>query len=258
MKFSNPLIIISLLLVGCSEKPQKPAFSYEKAIVLFQNEIKKMEDGPEKNILLWHSERILERDTLYKQKLASSAYDSMMFDLRYDFFKDAKRQLYLDRLESLTVDDGIEAYRFHYTRAFSSDIVIITVSKQQGGQNTIAWQVVRMDPNYNPLINKMAPDGSDFRVKLNESRHISNEEWLAFIQIINETHYWDLPSEDDTPGLDGSDWTVEGSRSVKDNSGKSHQIFKSVHRWAPDRGTSIYMIGKYLLNTHDFHWGEIY
>ena len=247
-----------LLLLGCSEKPKHSEFSYPEAITLFQSELKKMEDGPMKDVLLWNAERILDQDTLYKQKLSSSMYDSLMSALViYENRQPIRRQLYLDQLEQLTVADGMEVYKFHYTRAFSRDIVTITVSKQEGGQGTITWQVVRV-VRLNSERNTNSGNRFSCRVKLNESRPVSDREWDTLVKLIDETKFWELPSKIDNYGLDGSSWEVEGSKYLNDSSMVMHQIYHYVDRWSPEEGTPIYKIGRYLLSTKDYDWGEIY
>ncbi len=256
MKYVHCLTVF-LLLIGCSEKPKHSDFSYQEAIALFQNEIKKMEDGPMKNVLLWNTERILDQDTLYEKKLGSSMYDSLMSSINdYNARKHFKRQLHLDQLEQLTIADRMEVYKFHYSRAFSRDLVIVTVSKQEGGQGTITWQVLEVHINSDH--NAILSDRFSLSVKLNESRPVSDREWNTLVKLIDETKFWELPSKVGNYGLDGSSWVVEGSKRLNDSSMVMRQIYHSVDRWTPEEGTPIYKIGRYLLSTKDYDWGKIY
>ena len=250
-------IILILTQIGCTEKSNQAEFSYEEAIIDLQSEIKRMEDGPMKNSLLWKTERILDRDTLYKHKLGP--YDSLMLSMVWDEYKKyPKRQLNLDKLELLSTYDRIEAYKFFYNRSFSDESVEITLSNQAGGRNTIKWQVFEGDRNCNPIVGGKKIDGSCFTIRLNEAKHLENEEWNEFKLLLEETGFWSLKPEIDEQGLDGSGWTIEGTRIVKDSSGIDVQITKSVYRWSPEKGTPIYKIGKYLLDMNEYDWGEIY
>lgn len=251
--------IIALFLLSCSENPKQKEFSYEDAIRELQNEILKMEDGEMKHSLLWKIERILKKDTLFKHKLDLNTYDSLKHFIVWDeYMKFPKRQLNLDNLELLTIADRMEVYKFKYTRAFSDDIIELCISKQEVGKVTIMWKIFSRDRNCNPFVGVKSIDGSCFTVKLNEAKHLQNKNWNTFISLIDSTNFWNLPPEINNEGLDGSGWTIEGSKTIRDSSGNSKQIYKSVYRWSPDSKDPIYKIGKRLLETHEYDWGEIY
>ncbi len=254
-------IIILLALIGCTDKPNHVEFSYEEAILNLQTEIKRMEDGAMKNSLLWQIERILNRDTLYKHKLGPNSYDSLMFSIVWDeYLKYPLRQLNLTYLDEIEPSDRMEAYKFTYLRSFSDEIVIITISKQLDGLAILKSQVFKQDRDCNPIEGRKV-DGSCFEIKLNESKMISQDKWTKFLTLINQIKYWDLIEDvrdKDDVLFDGSDWLVEATKPISDSLNIKTQLYKNVYRWSPNEESSIYIIGKYLLDQSEYEWGEIY
>lgn len=63
---------------------------------------------------------------------------------------------------------------------------------------------------------------------LKEQRRLSQDEWDAFMRVLEYSCYWEQPTEEDDAGLDGARWILEGFRQ-----GRYH----AVDRWTPQRGT---------------------
>ena len=62
-----------------------------------------------------------------------------------------------------------------------------------------------------------------------EQRRLSQGEWDAFMRLLENSCYWDMPTENiDDAGLDGAQWILEGVRE-----GRYHV----VDRWTPQSGT---------------------
>lgn len=248
-----------MLLIGCTDEKNHVEFSYEEAITDLQREIDKMSDGAMKNNLLWKIERILNQDTLYKDKLDTRIYDSLLYSIVWSEYKKyPNRQMNLDELNLISTADRIEAYKFSYTRAFSDEVVEISISNQANGVITLISKVYRQDRNCNPIIGGREVDGSCFEIKLNESKHLNKKEWANFKDILDQSQFWSLPLKVDKEGLDGSNWNLEGTRTIKDSLGNIEQEYKNVYTWTPDEETPIYRIGKYLLDMKEYDWGEIY
>lgn len=68
-------------------------------------------------------------------------------------------------------------------------------------------------------------------------RKLSQDEWDAFMRVLEYACYWEQPTEEDDAGLDGARWILEGFRE-----GRYH----SVDRWTPQRG-SFYEVCLYML-----------
>lgn len=255
-------IIILLAIFGCKERSNQVEFSYKEALFNLQAEIKKMEDGAMKNSLLWQTERIINQDTFYKHKLGSNEYDSLMYKIVWDeYLKYPLRQLELTYLNSVEASDRIEAYKFIYSRAFSDEIIIITISKQFNGLAFLKSQVFKQNRNCNPIVGSKKVDGSCFDIKLNETKMISQNEWTNFQSLIIQTNYWELEediSNKDDVMLDGSDWIIEGTKPIIDSLNVKSQLHKKVLRWSPKEESPIHSIGKYLLDQNEYEWGKIY
>ena len=65
------------------------------------------------------------------------------------------------------------------------------------------------------------------------------QEQVKLLQdALTEADFWNLPSEIDYSGLDGSEWILEG---VKDGT------YHAVERWVPLQEDPVYTIGKLFM-----------
>ncbi|MBK8500727.1 MAG: hypothetical protein IPL46_00170 [Saprospiraceae bacterium] len=255
------LVILGLSILSCLEKPTSKEFDYNEAVTDLQGEIQKMQDGDFKSHLLWKTHKILAQDTLYKHELGHNEYDNLKDSLIWnDYFNHPLRQLNLIDLRKVQIQDSIEAYKFNYYRSFSPEIVQITISKQINGLVLLKSQVYWNDRDCNPIVGSKKVDGSCFKVKLNVNREIDETNWQQFIALVNKENYWNLVGDLNNSDVifDGSDWTVEGTKTLEDNSGDKYQTYKKVYRLSPEENSALYKLGRYLLNQSEYAWGEIY
>lgn len=253
------LYVMMAIFLGCTNKQIQKDFSYQEALAELQKDINTLPDGEIKNCLTWKLDKILKKDTMYKYYLWPESYDSMKYTLIWnDYLKHPLRQMNLDHLDLIAPADRIEAYKFIYTRSFLDDVVIITIFRQSSGRPTIKWQVYSAEQACNPIVGGKEADGSCFQIKLNEAKHITESEWQKFKELLAKTKYWTLPNIIDNAGLDGSGWQVHGTRTIQNSVDTKTQEYRDVYRWSAEPGTPIYTIGKYLMDSHNFDWGEIY
>jgi len=255
------VIIWTILVIHCSCGGDKRSntFSYHQAIKDLQGEITKLEDSSIKNDLLWQVERILNEDTLYRHKLAPNSFDSLMFAVKVaEFQKYVYQQLELRDLSKLTIEDRIESYKLTYNRAFSRETVLITISNQDDNFPILKTQIYFQDYDCHPIVGTKIISGSCFKIKLNEARKLTESEWLEFQHIIKDNQFWTIPETDEKEGLDGSEWLLEGTMSVKDSVDSLRQVYKKVYRWSPDEHSPVYAIGLFLLRKNNYDYGKIY
>jgi hypothetical protein len=98
------------------------------------------------------------------------------------------------------------SYRFTYLGAFTGSKVV-TVTAQADGTARIE-----------------AKDGLDTKHH-DESRTVGADRLAEFLGRVNKAHFWEMPTELPSLGLDGADWILEG---VQD--GRYHVVV----RWCPD------------------------
>ena len=59
-------------------------------------------------------------------------------------------------------------------------------------------------------------------------RRLTEQEWLEFLRLLNQTNYWTMPAEDpEISGFDGAQWILEAVREDR---------YHLVERWSPRRG----------------------
>ncbi len=66
------------------------------------------------------------------------------------------------------------------------------------------------------------------KLSYEKTRTLTEEEWLTFIKLLNESFFWDMPSIDtnDEPVPDGAVWLMEGN---------SNKTYQEVQRLTPDK-----------------------
>lgn len=261
MKTLN-LFIIIFTLIGCTNNSSQKEFPWKEAVLDLQHEIEKIDDEDAKKNLLWQTQKILNKDTSYRHKLDPYTYDGLMSNIVVkEYLKHPLRQLNLTNLDEIDINDRIEAYKFRYWRAFSDEIVMITISKQLNGLSYLKSQVYKQDRNCNPIVGNKKVTGSCFEIKLNEAIQISDEKWNNFQTLIKQTKYWTQKEDISKPNeimLDGSEWIIEGTKSILNSENTETQIYKKVIRQSPNENSSIYKIGKYLLDQNEYDWGKLY
>jgi ribosome biogenesis protein Nip4 len=85
------------------------------------------------------------------------------------------------------------------------------------------------------------------RINKNKKKKITKEKTDGFLKLIEEKNFWDLPSTDDSFGIDGAQWIIEGLYDEK---------YHLVDRWSPKTG--VREIGLFLLDSSGLKIHEIY
>jgi hypothetical protein len=80
-------------------------------------------------------------------------------------------------------------------------------------------------------------------------KSLSEAQWKELEETLNSSGFWDLLTQTQDLGCDGSEWIVEGVQQ-----GKYHV----VERWAPKDGSSYRAIGDKLIELSETSFGELY
>jgi hypothetical protein len=83
-------------------------------------------------------------------------------------------------------------------------------------------------------------------VKRHVERALLPDEWSQLQQLLAESEFWKLPTNDDELGLDGAQWVLEVSH---------HDRYHVVDRWG---GGAVEAIGRYLITLSDLDPRPIY
>lgn len=139
---------------------------------------------------------------------------------------------------------GFDCYRLTWLRSFD-DAVFITINKQDDKYWLTLKKMNRPFVQYREVIKFVSPDVSEKEKKARQEEHdrmmdtlmlppkivadkkieISESDWNEFQRQLAHCDYWNLqPSDPGRPGLDGSNWIIEGHLKNK---------YWVVERWSP-------------------------
>jgi hypothetical protein len=79
------------------------------------------------------------------------------------------------------------------------------------------------------------------QLTMDEEHYLSPVEEQKFVQLLDRAKFWEMPSFEDSAGLDGSRAVLEGVRAAK---------YHVVDRWSP-RGTPYAKLVEFLLKLGD-------
>jgi hypothetical protein len=138
-------------------------------------------------------------------------------------FNDFREKWYSEHLKAMKEesmyggdDKAVESYRFLWLRSFNHPVVV-RIWKTETAQ-FISLKEASGAGGYEPG-----------HLIIDRTRQLDAAEWNAFVQRLDDSCYWNLPTEDPKEsGLDGAQWVLEG---VKE--GRYHM----VDRWTPTAGT---------------------
>ncbi len=132
-----------------------------------------------------------------------------------NWYSNQLRALNEPSLLSLATDHTQESYRFVWLRSFHHPVVV-RLSIAKDGIGKITSKEGNGAGGYKPGkadVNKLLP--------------ATPKQTQAFLAKIEQTDFWNILSQDTTPGLDGAQWIVEGVKN-----GKYHVVDK----WSPKEG----------------------
>ena len=120
---------------------------------------------------------------------------------------------FLKALEEPVLMDSLSGsiFRFTWLRSFDYPIVIGLINNYH--HCSLYWKVSDGAGGYEPG-----------KLVINKSKELTQKEWDEFIRKIDSMKFWDMgTSASEAPGLDGSEWVLEGKE-------KTHYHF--VYRWS--------------------------
>jgi hypothetical protein len=115
-------------------------------------------------------------------------------------------------LSEASRDNSLVAYRFLWLRTFHGPIAIRLIIHVDG-TGTLTGKMTNGKGGYNAG-----------NLTLNESHDLTKAQIAEFLGLLRTAAFWSLPSEDETGGLDGAQWVLEGAEK-----GRYH----IVDRWSP-------------------------
>jgi len=130
-------------------------------------------------------------------------------------------------------------------------------------RNNIVFRFTMLRTFHNPIALRIERENNKFKLNwkksngaggyepgilcLNKEKDITEKEWRKFIELINKSEFWNLPSVEKERGvLDGSEWILEGS---------SDEYYHVVSRCTPRDG-GFYGCCNYLLSLTDLKFDE--
>jgi len=126
------------------------------------------------------------------------------------------------------------SYRFTWLRTFHHPIAVRIDNKK--GQILLTWKECDGAGGYEQ--GKIIDD---------KQKILSENEWKEFQRMISKIDFWDMPTTfDEIPGIDGSQWILEGIKAEK---------YHVVDRWTP-RGSDYAKCCEFLLNLTDLKINE--
>jgi hypothetical protein len=84
---------------------------------------------------------------------------------------------------------------------------------------------------------------------LHDKREVTSDEWNGVLQAVDQAAFWNMPIQKWVGGTDGSYWIIEG---LKD--GKYHMVVK----FSPQKGDSLYLLGKALIKASEVRIRPLY
>ena len=170
---------------------------------------------------------------------------------------------------------GKESYRFFWLRSFhrpilitiecSDKVILKTKILSKIPENQTYIYVSNYGPNktngiiledivsLNSLRNKYPEADSivlppkDIKIAIDTTSELSFDQWKTFKSLVQNCNFWTLNSKQQSTGLDGAEWILEG---------QTQKHYKFVDRWSPNN--SFAECCKYLINLSAAKNEEIY
>lgn len=152
-------------------------------------------------------------DTSYFPPKALS-HDEWSDEFKSDWYSRHLRAMNEEVLYS-SDDRWLESYRFLWLRTFHHPVAVRLWKR--GGERFIVVKELNGAGGYEPG-----------EIIVNHTRKLTAAEWDEFARHLDDTCYWQLPTEDDALGTDGSQWILEGFKVNR---------YHVVDRWTPESGS---------------------
>ncbi len=249
------LLLFICIFPSCTtDKPEEESFDTERALELFKEDIEsRTAYFFEKNKILHEIERIINHDTTFFESV--TWVDTVYHKQQEIIFS----LLNADDFSEYTIADSIEAYRLEVDRSFSDEVILLTAQNKKGEKKLIVQSYFK-DPECNFYVGTRTFDSTCVRLLKNKEKTLSDLQWKRLIDEVEKNEFWGLQGNIYEDGLDGSWWTLEGTK--KDYSswpGQHGWIQKNweIYRWAPKTYQGIYQIGMELMRLSGEDWGEM-
>jgi hypothetical protein len=126
-----------------------------------------------------------------------------------------------------------ETYRFIWLRTFDNPISI-RIEKQKNIY-LLTWKLCNGAGGYEPRLLTIA-----------KQKQIDDTVWENFKRLLNHIDFWNMDTESETMGLDGSQWILEG---------KAPNKYHVVDRWTPTND-AYYKCCDFLIGLTDLTFDE--
>lgn len=131
-------------------------------------------------------------------------------------------------------DDKFAVYRFVYLRSFHSPISVRLETRFENGEINRYLIVKQLDhiayhDEYLKRPNALI---------VNSARRLNEEEWTKFLRLLDDTCFWQMPTEQNHGGNDGAEWIVEAVKNRR---------YHIVDYWSPAKGNDYRNACLYLL-----------
>ncbi len=251
MRTLNFLLTLFFLL-SSSYHDNTPSFDYKQAIQMLKQEIKASTNFYPKRLILEQTDRIINEDSLFYR------IHSNHFDIEYEERKIINNALNAKDFREYSVEDSIEAYRLEIDRSFYDEIIFITAENRKGVKKLIVLSY-SIDDECNYMVGSKKFDISCFHLLRNKEKLLDDSQWDTLLQLVEENEYWDLQEIIEAQQIDGSYWSLHGTKvgtSLKDDSKEQKVHF--LFRQTPRNHQAIHIIGSKLLEWSGVDWGEIF
>lgn len=121
-----------------------------------------------------------------------------------------------------------EVYRFTWLRSFHRPMAFRI--EKSGDKYELFWKVTSGAGGYDPG-----------EIVIDDRKSIDEEEWLEFLELVDQANFWELDLGIKLGGSDGAEWILEGL---------SEENYRVIAKWTPREG-AFYEACNYLIELSD-------
>jgi hypothetical protein len=237
---------LGLLFVSCSETPIDKDYYPKDTTVSGTN-------GTPKDSLSFYYPTTIQKDT----QIFKTDIDTFMLNWFSSALYSAKEPILYNYYL------GHDIYRFLWLRSFHRPVVFtlhrdgekvwLTTKELDRQPNFMEISYVKFVPpiilpngeidttesvrNDELPVDSVSKPDRKANIVLNETKQLSEKEWNEFEKLLNDYSFWYAKPYEESSGLDGSEWTIEGHLKNK---------YWFVNRWSPK--DQFRKAGEYLIN----------
>jgi hypothetical protein len=213
MKHIIPIIILVMILVRCNGHNKNEVTTTTTA----------MDQSEETHFCPKDSNQLYFPIDLFKDKASFVGVDTFLV-------KWYSKHLFAMKEPLIFNDSSIkEIYRFTWLRTFHNPIAIRF--EKQGDNFKLYWKLCNGAGGYEPG-----------KLVIDKQKSLDKQIWEEFIHRLNKIDFWNLSTKNETLGLDGSQWILEG---------KNNNHYHVVDRWTPSTNSKYYNCCDFLIGLTD-------